>query len=185
MQCSFCKPLLDRYLEGTLPARDLLRIASHLENCAPCSTLLEELKAVDGLLATIGTPAPAANFTFAVMAEVRSMPVPVTPRLNVAALLGAYVAGAWAVVALWLRLAHVDVATAFANGGNAVTQFFSAAHGIATGALASFGHGAPLVTTFVIGVLALDLAVAAGLVLVYRTVRPRLAAHLASAREGS
>jgi len=137
------------------------------------------------LLATIGMPEPAPNFTFAVMAEARAMPIPLAPRLNLGALLGIYVTVAWAIVAIWLSVTGVSAQAAFTHVGDNVAQLFSATQAVAAGALASFGGGAPLLTTFVIGILALDLAIAAGLVLVYRTVRPRLAAHLASAREGS
>lgn len=179
MRCSSCSSLLDRYLEGSLSTPQLLQITAHLGTCAGCAVILEELKVVDGLLATIHTPEPAPNFTFAVMAEVRTMPRPAVSRLNVAALLGTYVVVAWAIIAIWLHIAGITAQTALANTASAFSQLGIGVHLITTGAMNSFGHGAPLVTTFVLGVLALDLAVATGVVIVYGVVRPRLAAHLA------
>jgi anti-sigma factor RsiW len=179
MRCSSCSRLLDRYVEGSLSTPQLLHITAHLGTCAPCTEILEELKVVDGLLATIHTPEPAPNFTFAVMAEIRCMPAPAISRISIAALLGTYVVVAWAIIAIWLRMAGVTAQTAVANGASTFSQLGNGLHLITTGAMNSFGHGAPLVTTFVLGVLALDLAVAAGVIIIYSVVRPRLAAHLA------
>ncbi|MDP9017466.1 MAG: zf-HC2 domain-containing protein, partial [Candidatus Eremiobacteraeota bacterium] len=149
-----CKPLLDRYAEGTLSPKLLAAVASHLELCAECVAIFEELKVVDALLTTIRVPATQPNFTFAVMAEVRSMPVPTIPRLNVAALLGGYITIAWVIIALWLRLAGVSAQGALANTSAAASQFFGAFHAITSSAMGSFGHGAPLLTTFVVSVRA-------------------------------
>ncbi|MFN2529393.1 MAG: anti-sigma factor [Candidatus Baltobacteraceae bacterium] len=183
MRCSSCSSLLDRYLEGSLSTPQLLQIAAHLGTCSKCTDILHELKVVDGLLATIRAPEPAANFTFAVMAEIRTMPQPASSRLNLAALLGGYVIIAWAIIAIWLRLAGISVQTALSNAAAALGQFSSGVHHISAGAINSFGHGTPLVTTFVLSVLTLDLAVATGVIVVYTIVRPRLAAHLAMSRE--
>ena len=182
MRCSSCSSLLDRYLEGSLSTPELLQITAHLGTCDACTGILEELKVVDGLLATIRTPEPAANFTFAVMAEIRTMPQPAASRISIAALLGSYVVVAWVIIAIWLRLAGITAQTAFGNLSSALSQLGSSLHVVTTGAMNSFGHGAPLVTTFVLGVLALDFAVAAGVIIIYSIVRPRLAAHLAMNR---
>ena len=119
------------------------------------------------------------------MAEVRAMPVPSAPRSHLAALLGTYVVVAWAIIALWMRLAGVTMESAISATQSSGAQFIHAMQSIAGGALSSFGHSGPLVTTFVLGVLMLDVAVAAGIVIIYTVVRPRLAAHVASAPEGS
>ena len=50
MRCSSCEPLLDRYIEGTLKARQMLDITEHLSECADCRELLDELKVIDALL---------------------------------------------------------------------------------------------------------------------------------------
>ncbi|GAC1657649.1 MAG: hypothetical protein NVS9B12_09820 [Vulcanimicrobiaceae bacterium] len=184
MRCSSCKPLLGRYFEGTLGPQ-AAAVAAHLEGCAACATLLDELKVVDGLLATVRSPLPAPNFTFAVMAEVRSLPLPIVPRTHMGALLGGYVVIAWAIIALWMHLAGVTAQSALPNAADAFSQAVNTAHALAGGAMSSFGHGAPLVTTFVLGALALDVCVAAGVYILYVIVRPRLAAQLAGVPEVS
>jgi len=183
MRCSSCNSLFDHYLEGSLSTPQLLQISAHLDTCAKCPDILEELKVVDGLLATVSAPEPVPNFTFAVMAEIRTMPQPASSRYNVATLLGGYVIIAWAIIAIWLRVTGITVQTVLSNTAAAMGQFNSGVHHITTGAMNSFGHGAPLVTTFVLSVLTLDLAVAAGVIIVYTIVRPRLASHLAMSRE--
>ena len=157
----------------------------HLKTCAHCTSLLDELKIVDALLTTVRTPEPVANLTFAVMAEVRSMPVPVTPRTHVGALLGFYIVVAWAMIALWLHFAGITAQSAFASGLGATSQMWTTANALSTGATGSFGHGSSFVPAIVASALALDLAVAGAIALLYIVVRPRLAAHLASVREVS
>lgn len=186
MRCSSCKPLLDRYSEGTLSTAEVLRIAAHLESCAECSAVFEELKVVDGLLTTL-TPAqgPAANFTFAVMAEARSMPLPVAPRTNVLALSGAYILVAWAIIAVWLQVAGIGFSGALLALAGFAANAAGVAHSVTAGLTGVFGSGTPQVTAFVFTVLALDVAIGLGIALIYFVIRPRLAARLASARESS
>lgn len=186
MRCSSCKPLLDRYAEGSLSMPQLARIAAHLHGCGECSAVLEELKVVDGLLATISEPpAPPLNFTFAVMAEVRALPVPAVPRTNVVALIAAYTLVAWGIIALWLQLSGIGAGGALALVAEFAAQAAGSAHALTAAVSGVFGSGTPQVTWFVLTVLALDAAVGMGIALVYFVVRPRLAARLASVRESS
>ena len=76
MRCSSCEPLLDRYLEGTLTPRGMIDTAAHIKSCGACARLVDEVKVVDALLFTTDVPELPANFTFAVMAEARSLPAP-------------------------------------------------------------------------------------------------------------
>ncbi len=78
MHCSSCEPVLDRYLEGTLAPARMAQVAAHLKTCEPCTALLSEVKVVDALLFTTAVPELPQNFTFAVMAELQSMPAPRT-----------------------------------------------------------------------------------------------------------
>ena len=186
MRCSSCKPLLDRYAEGSLPMHRLARISAHLSGCGECCAVLEELKVVDGLLATMSAPpVPPLNFTFAVMAEVRALPVPAVPRSNVIALAGAYTLVAWAMIALWLQLSGIGVAGALTLLAQFAAQTAGSAHALTAAVSGVFGSGTPQVTAFVLTVLALDAAVGIGIAIVYFVVRPRLAARLASVRESS
>lgn len=184
MRCSSCKPLLDRYAEGTLGTQQMLRVAAHLEMCPRCAPLFEELKVVDGLLWTLSAPpAPAPNFTFAVMAEARSMPVPRERKTNLAALAGAYTLAAWALIAVWLQVSGVGFSGALASGAALAATSAGIAHSVTAGVSGVFGNGTPQVTAFVLTVLGLDVGVGLGIALVYFFVRPRLAARLASVRE--
>lgn len=186
MRCSFCKPLLDRYSEATLCAQQMRQVSAHLQLCGECAAVLEELKVVDGLLTTLSPPqAPAANFTFAILAEVRSMPVPVTPRTNLVALAGAYVLVAWAIIAAWLQLAGIGLAGALSALAGFAASTAGVAHSVTADLTGIFGSGTPQVTAFVLTVLGLDVAIGLGIALIYFVVRPRLAARLASVRETS
>ncbi len=185
MLCSSCSPLLDLYREKLLSPSQAALVREHLKTCMNCTALLDELKVVDALLATVRTPEPVANLTFAVMAEVRSMPVPVAPRTHFGALLGFYIVVAWAIIALWLHFAGITTASALAGVMGAASQTWTTAQAFSAGAAGSFGHGASFLPAIVVSALALDLAVAGAVALVYIVVRPRLSAHLASIREVS
>lgn len=186
MRCSSCKPLLDRYSEATLPAQQMAQISAHLQTCGECAAVLEELKVVDGLLTTLSPPqAPEPNFTFAIMAEVRSMPVPVTRRTNVLALAGIYTLVAWAIIAGWLQLSGIGFSGALTALAGFAASAAGVAHSVTAGVTGVFGSGTPQVTAFVFTVLGLDVAIGLGIALIYFVIRPRLAARLTSARETS
>jgi len=180
MRCSSCEPLLDRYLEGTLTPRELSDIAAHVERCGACARLIEELKVVDALLLTTNVPQLPANFTFAVLAETNSLPAPAPHRPRVWSFIALYLAAAWVVA----------VAIFFAAGQSLAKLGTGAAAGLAnvshefSGVVSGMSSGAPALATFSIGVLSIDLVLACLGALVYLTVRPRLAAHLASISEG-
>ncbi len=181
MRCSSCEPLLDRFLEGTLTPRELSEIATHVRSCARCAQLLEELKVVDALLLTTNASELPVNFTFAVMAETRSLPAPKPHQQRV-----------WSFVALYLTAAWVAALAAFAVSGISLAKagamlalgFDRFAHALYAGAT-GIGHGAPALATFGVGVLFIDIALAAAGAILYFVVRPRLAAHLASVSEAS
>ena len=179
MHCSSCEPLLDRYLEGTLTARHMIDTADHVRTCDACSHLLEEVKVVDALLFTTDAQELPNNFTFAVMAEARSLPAPKPLQQRVWSFVALYLTAGWiAALALFLAsgatLAKIGAAIGAGFGG--LTQSFS-------GGASGIAHGAPALATFSVGVLSVDLALAAMAAAVYFLIRPRLAAHLASVSE--
>ena len=153
MRCSSCEPLLDRYLEGTLSPREMIDTSAHIATCAACARLLEEVKVIDALLFTTDVPELPNNFTFAVMAETRSLPAPKRLQHRV-----------WSFVTLYVTAAWI-AAQSFSGGASGIAQ------------------GAPALATFGVGVLSVDLALAAVAATVYFLIRPRLAAHLASVSE--
>ena len=178
MRCSSCEIDLDRYVEGTLTPRRMAAVSAHLQRCDGCTQLLGELRVVDALLATTASAPLAPNFTFAVMAEVRSLPVESRRRTSVWAVLSFYVIAAWFAltgVALdsggripWLAPIVGNVRAAL---GDTFATVAGAAHGIAP--------ATPLVVGGVIAILAMDLMLAVAIFFSYRTIRPRLAARLA------
>jgi hypothetical protein len=46
MDCAYCEEKLSEYLEQNLPAEEAPAVAQHLENCANCSALIEEMQSI-------------------------------------------------------------------------------------------------------------------------------------------
>ena len=178
MHCSSCEPVLDRFLEGTLPPRRMADIAAHVKTCAHCRALLDEVKVVDALLFTTQVPDLPHNFTFAVMADVKTMPPVRAPGHRVWSFLALYSAAAW--VALILAIAATGISPAMlAATTGARIQTFSAQ---ASAAFGTVPQASPELAAFGFGILALDAALAALVAFFYFGVRPRLAAVVAAPR---
>ncbi len=163
----------------------MIAITAHLKTCASCRGLLEELKVVDGLLATTRTFELAENFTFAVMAEARSRPAPRARQHPVWSFLVLYSAAAWVATVLAMAVTGTPPAAVAGaiSGALARLGFFSDAMS------ESFSHGvaplAPTLAVFGVGVLVVDVAIAAAFALLYFVIRPRLAARLVSVSESA
>ena len=175
MRCSWCESHLDEYVEAALPPRRMLAIAAHLRECDACEGLHRRLRIVDGLLHTRKMLDVEPDFGKRVMAAVRTMPVPHEPRRAMWIVALFYLICAWSagLVALlvWPR-AHVATgawSSVLSSGWQAI------AHG--ANALSPV---APLAVSFVVGVLAVDAILLAAIYVFYRTIRPRLADHLAA-----
>ena len=151
-------------------------ISAHLHACATCRETLEELKVVDALLATTAPVTLAPNFTYAVMAEVRALPLLRTARFSHWALLSFYTIGAWmAIIAFWL-IARATAAATLQGLLNSTYAWFTgtaATVGIATHALAPF---APYTMLAVVVVGAIDVALFAALAFYQHTIRPHVLA---------
>ena len=175
MPCSSFEMLLDRYIEGTLPPAQMGSVAKHLRGCASCTHLLTELRVVDALLATTKPAELAPNFTFAIMAETRTMPAPRRrPRAPWPVLIG-YLLCAWALVIGafvfgFSASLRVFVAPAFAIAGNAGAAVLGVAHGV--GATTPFGIGLGA------GVFMLDVLLALGGIFAYRALHARISDRL-------
>jgi anti-sigma factor RsiW len=183
VRCSACEPLLDRYVEGTLKPPQMLAIAAHLRSCESCRALLEELKAIDGLLATTRVAGLPENFTFAVMAEVNALPAPRARQHPLWSFLILYSAAAWVAGVLAMALTGTPPGAVVAAVSSALARagFFSG--GLAAALSRGFSHFTPTLAAFGAGVLILDVAVACAFALLYFIIRPRLAARLASIPE--
>lgn len=178
MRCSSCEILLDRYVEATLPPRRMAAVSSHLKACEACVALVNELRVVDALMTTTQAVELPANFTFAVMADVRTTPVTVQRRLSVWSFLVFYLVAAW--IALSGTFAMVGgrmpwLERVFTAGGAAASNALAAVTGVAHG----IGPAAPVVVGIVSVVLVLDVLLFGTLILFYRSIRPRLVAALA------
>lgn len=177
MRCSSCEPLLDRFLEGTLTPRQMAAVSSHVRSCDRCTSLLQEVRVVDALLASTKPVDIAPNFSFAVMAEVRSLPM-IEPRR----------VSPWYGLSFYLVIAWIALGGAYAVFGGTpwlknsaamllvpARETFAAIGGIAHG----FGSALPIAISVVGAVLVLDALLAGALVFFLRTIRPRLVASLA------
>lgn len=178
MRCSSCEMLLDRYVEATLPARQMAAVSAHLKTCDACAELVNELRVVDALMATTQSVDLPVNFTFAVMAEVRAMPVAAERRLSVWSLLIFYLVAAWialsgAFALLGPRVAFVErpFTALWSGAADVLAALTGIAHGV--------GAAGPVVVGVVSIVLFVDALLAGAFIFFYRSVRPRLAAALA------
>lgn len=183
MRCSSCEPLLDRYVEGTLKPRQMIDISGHLRECDSCRDLLEEIKMVDGLLATTRVGELPENFTFAVMAEARSLGAPRARQHPVWSFLVLYSAAAWVATVVAMALTGTSPGLVLAE----ISRALSHAGVLSASASANFSHAlshaVPTLAAFGAGVLAIDFAIAGAFALLYFVIRPRLVARLASIPE--
>lgn len=178
MHCSSCEPLLDRYLEGTLAPRKLADIRGHIEQCASCRELLDEVKVVDALLFTTKVPELPQNFTFAVMAEAGTMAPVREPRHRALTFAGIYVAASWIAAILFVSVTGISPAALF----NVLTGAGSQLSARYSGVMHAAPMPTPALAAFGFGVLAVDLFFAAAIAAIYFGVRPRLAAAFAAHR---
>jgi hypothetical protein len=123
------------------------------------------------------------NFTFAVMAEVNSMPAPRARAHPVWSFIVLYSVAAWVAGVAAMLITHTPLHTVVAaiTGGLAHMSVFWGAVG--AGVSQSVGHMAPPLAAFGAGVLAIDVAFAGAFALLYFVLRPRVVARLASVPE--
>lgn len=176
MRCSLCEPLLDRYVEGTLTPREMALVKTHLQTCSHCESLLAELRVVDALLATTKPVELAPNFTFAVMAEVHTVPRSAKRSFSIWGALALYVVAAWIGVsgiyaALGGRLPYLDAMR------HAIAATSAQTLAALSGAAQGFEPATPFVVGFVFAVLLVDALLVAGTIYFYRAARCRLAAQ--------
>jgi anti-sigma factor RsiW len=172
--------MLDRYVEGTLNARDMARVSKHLRTCEHCELLLTELRVVDALLATTAPVELAPNFTFAVMAEARTTPMRARRPLSLWSVLTFYMVGAWIALSGLYAVFGTRVPYLAAMGGafaHATTQNLGALSATARG----LSPATPFVLGGAIGILLLDALLLTGALFLYRAAHVRLAARASEA----
>ncbi len=174
MSCSSSEALFEAYLDHTLTPAQRARLLAHLNGCGGCKGMLEELRVVDALLAgprVVGLP---ENFTFATMAEARSLPRPHVSHAPVFAYMVSYLVAAWLLVGAGFLLASSTL--------RAVGETILDVTREVLRTLGSLGHAGTRLAgdfgslgTFVGAAIILDVAVAVALIVGIAVIRPRLA----------
>jgi anti-sigma factor RsiW len=177
VSCSSSEALFEAYLDDTLLPAQRARLLRHLNGCGRCKGVLDELRVVDALLAGPRQVELPPNFTFATMAEVRSLPRPHVSSAPVLAYLVSYLVAAWLLIGAGFLLAASAMR---ALGETALDASAQAAHGIgaigAAGARVAGDFGS--LPAFLGAAIVLDVAVVLALVVGFAVVRPRLAERL-------
>ncbi|HEY0798804.1 MAG TPA: zf-HC2 domain-containing protein [Candidatus Baltobacteraceae bacterium] len=179
MRCSFFELQLDEFVDGTLPSARMTVVAAHVENCAHCSGLLEELRVIDALLVTPSIAEPLPNMTFRIMAEVRSLPVHRARHTTALSVMASYLVFAWAALFAWFWWGGPTSRASVAFLRETALQYTDGAGSLMRATAHLFGHQTSGVTAAMLGLLSLDLVAACSVVVGYFFVLPRLAARLA------
>jgi hypothetical protein len=179
MTCTWSEERFEPFIDGLLSDGERARLLAHVDGCASCNGLLEELRVVDALLLAPRTVELPPDFTRAMMADVHAMPVPCARRAPITATLVAYVVGSWSLVgAAFLIVPHHMLA---------FVQRTLTGVGAALGAFAGLGHVIARLgdrgdfnswTTVAGGVIIAEGLVLVGIAAVLRFARPRIGERL-------
>jgi len=177
--CSWCEERFEQYLDGALTDGERARLLSHVDRCANCCGLLEELRVVDALLLQPRAVELPANFTSATMADVREMALPCARHAPITASLVAYIVGAWSLLGAAYLIAPEHVLafakSALADGNTVLGAIGGLGHVVAhlgdRGDVSSW-------TTVAGGVVIADGIVLVAVAAAVRFVRPRVAGRL-------
>ena len=179
MTCSWCEERFERFLDGALTAGERARLLAHVDGCAACHGLLEELRVVDGLLLAPRAIELPPNFTVTTMADVHALPPPAACRSRLAATLVAYIVAAWSLAGAAVLIAPGPVIHAGHNALALATRWLAALAGLQH----SFVHlgdraGVSSWTTLAGGVIVADGVVLIAVAAALRAARPRIAGRL-------
>ena len=181
MNCAQSEERFERFLDDDLNPRDRSALLAHVDACANCRGLLEELRVVDALLLEPRTVTLAPNFTFATMAEVRALPAPAVTHAPVAAYAVCYLVATWSLIAAAFLIAPEWIRAAAATVVGVAQAVLAALGGIGhVAARLSVRGDVSWWTTFVGGVLLVDVMLALMLAGAVRVARPLLAERLRS-----
>ena len=161
MHCSTAEALFDGRLEGTLNAHQRARLDAHLDGCRSCSAVLEELRVIDALLLAPRTLEPAPNFTFKMMAEIRSMPLPQRVRATWPWMFALYLALSWLAIGAWFAIGRPDGHAALTIIAGSLQHLVAAAAGVAR------ALGSTTIAGIVTIVLVADAALLTGILYVH------------------
>jgi hypothetical protein len=165
--CSWCEERFELFLDDVLTGGERARLLAHVDGCTACLGLLEELRVVDALLLEPRTVELPADFTFATMADVRTLPPPCTQHAPIAATLISYTVAAWSLAGAAVLIAPDEVRAAGRNAW--------AVGGTVVGAFAGLQHAW---TTVAGGVVVADAIVLVAVAAALRAARPRIVERL-------
>jgi len=172
VSCSSSEAQFEGYLDNTLTPAQRARLLTHLAGCGGCKGILDELRVVDALLVSPRTVELPPNFTFATMAEVRSLPRPHVSPAPVFAYLVSFLVAAWLLIGAGFLLASSAMRafgeTALGLSGETLRSIGVIAQARRGGARALGGRGG-----WVGAAITLD--VIAALIVGFALVRPRFA----------
>ncbi len=156
MRCSTSEHLFDGLLDGTLGVLQRHNVEAHLEKCARCTSVLEELRVIDALLLTPRLLEPAPNFTQKTMAEIRAMPAPkaAAPRLPLWSAFGFYLFASWLGIGVWVAFGRPDARGLLALVLGLFDHSSRAFHDI--GSAVAAGLGSTGIASIVVVVLGVD-----------------------------
>ncbi len=177
MSCNSSEALFEGYLDQTLLPAARARLLVHLKGCGRCKGVLEELRVVDALISSPRHVELPENFTFATMAEVRSLPRPHGASVPVYAYLVSYLVAAWLLIGTGFLLASTAM-HAFGETALDVSASLARVFGIVGHAGARVAGDFGALGTLLGTAILLDVAVVLALVVGFAVVRPRLAEHL-------
>jgi hypothetical protein len=177
--CSWCEERFERFLDGHVSDAERARLLGHVDSCAPCSGLLEELRVVDGLLIEARTIELPPDFTSATMAEVHALPEPAACPQPVVAWLVSFLVAAWCLIGAASLIMPAAVLT-FATGALNIARDVLFAFGGVGRVIAHLpGRANPGSWTVAAGsVVVADALVLVALVAAVRILQPRIAERL-------
>jgi hypothetical protein len=180
MNCSSTEALFERFLDGELPAPLRDGLVAHVDRCADCRGVLEELRVVDALLREPRQVGLAPNFTFATLAEVRALPAPVPHHPPIRAYLVSYLVAAWLLAGTAFLFAPQTMHALAGTSLDIARSITDAIGGLGGVVSRSFGRGGSVLTAMLGALLALDTLLVVGFGFALKYVRPRLVERLRS-----
>jgi predicted anti-sigma-YlaC factor YlaD len=180
MSCNSAEALFDRFLDGALAGAQHERLVTHVDRCSDCRGMLEELRTIETLLVAPRRIELAPNFTFATMAEVRTLRPPLHHRAPLRAYLVSYVVAAWLIAGAASLLAPQTMHAIVGTTLDIARNIADAIGGLGAVIGRLFGRGGSVLGAMLGALLALDAILVAGFGLALRYVRPRLVERLRS-----
>jgi hypothetical protein len=180
MSCSSTEALFEPFLDGELPAAARGELIAHVDRCAGCRGVLEELRVVDALLIEPRRIDLAPNFTFAVMAEARALAAPAPYRPPVRAYLVSYLVGAWLLAGVAMAFAPLTMRALAGTTLDIARSIFGAIGALGAVIGRSFGRGGNVLSALLAALLLVDAALIAAGGLALKYVRPLLVERLRS-----